>query len=101
MSEADADYDFKEFDDARVEEAEDRVYAEYKRCQGIGAKMEAQELIQLAHPISLEDMEPSIVISAQQGTFLHNANRLARGDEIVLNISSLINLPEAQMRDEI
>ena len=34
--EDDADYDFKEFEDAGVEEAEDRIYSEYKRCQGAG-----------------------------------------------------------------
>ena len=39
-NENDADYDFKEFEDAEVEEAEDRVYSEYKRCQGNGMIMD-------------------------------------------------------------
>ena len=29
-NESDEDYDFKEFEDAEVEEAEDRIYSEYK-----------------------------------------------------------------------
>lgn len=32
VNESDEDYDFKEFEPAEVEEAEDRIYTEYKRC---------------------------------------------------------------------
>lgn len=63
--EDDADYDFKEFDDAEVEEAEDRIYSEYKRCQGEGQVMEEQVLKELAGPVPLEDMDQSIVMSAR------------------------------------
>ena len=47
----DADYDFKEFDETQVEEAEDRVYAEYKRCLAMDTKMETLILNKLAYPV--------------------------------------------------
>ena len=40
VNESDEDYDFKELEDAAVEEAEDRIYTEYKRCQEDGTRME-------------------------------------------------------------
>ena len=36
----DSDYDQKDFVDAEVEEAEDRIYSEYKRAQADGAVMD-------------------------------------------------------------
>lgn len=42
--ESDEDYDFNEFEDAGVEEAEDRIYSEYKRKQADGQVMDEQVL---------------------------------------------------------
>lgn len=67
--EDDPDYDFNEFEDAEVEEAEDRIYSEYKKRQGEGNVVDENVLAELAGNIPLEDMDQSIVVSARQGVF--------------------------------
>ena len=46
--ESDQDYDFKEFDDAEVEEAEDRIYSTYKKKQNRGEVIDPDELADIA-----------------------------------------------------
>jgi len=46
--ESDEDYDFKEFEDAEVEEAEDRIYSEYKKRQAVGEAIDPDELADIA-----------------------------------------------------
>jgi len=53
----DPDYDENEFGDAEVEEAEDRIYSEYKRLQGKGALMDEETMQRLAGNVLLGDMD--------------------------------------------
>ena len=66
---SDEDYDFKEFEDAEVEEAEDRIYSEYKKRQNAGEAIEPDELAELAGNVPIQDMNESVVLSALQGRF--------------------------------
>lgn len=65
----DKDYDFKEFEEADVEEAEDRIYSEYKRRQAKGSAMDEHLLSQLAGNVRLDDIESSVIMSARNGAF--------------------------------
>lgn len=62
---SDSDDDFKEFDDADIEEAEDRIYDAYKK-QG---KLDESEIQELARNADVSLLEQSIVISAKRGNF--------------------------------
>jgi hypothetical protein len=62
---SDSDDDFKEFEDADVEEAEDRIYEQYKRHGQLGE----DEINQLARNTDLSLLETSIVMSATQGGY--------------------------------
>ena len=69
----DSDDDFREFEEADVEEAEDRVYNEYKKrkLEGKGTKqLGDEEIASLAGNVPLQDMDQSIVHSARQGSFV-------------------------------
>ena len=68
-AESDPDYDFHEFGDADVEEAEDRIYSEYKHAQRQGQVLGEDALSRLAGNVPLEDMDQSIVMSARNGLF--------------------------------
>ena len=72
----DEDYDFKEFEDADVEEAEDRIYTEYKRrvADGTIGAMDDQVLNELAGSVPLDDMETSVIMSARNGAFSASRN---------------------------
>lgn len=52
-NESDEDYDFKEFENAGVEEAEDRIYTEYKKRQGDGTVMDESVIKNLAGNVPL------------------------------------------------
>ena len=68
--------DFKEFEDADVEEAEDRIYTEYKRriADGTIGAMDDQVLNELAGNVPLDDMETSVIMSARNGAFSASRN---------------------------
>lgn len=56
-----------------MEEAEDRIYNEYKKrkMHGKGTKkLDDEELGALARNVPLQDMDQSIVHSAKQGSFV-------------------------------
>jgi len=67
--ESDEDYDFREFEDAGVEEAEDRIYRQYKDRQKTGRILEPDELAGLAGNVPIEDMNTSTILSALGGRF--------------------------------
>lgn len=52
-----------------MEEAEDRIYSEYKRRQGEGSVMDEQVLKNLAGNVPLQDMDESVISSARAGVF--------------------------------
>jgi len=68
-NESDEDYDFKEFEGAEVEEAEDRIYSVYKMRQKAGEAIDPDEMAELAGDIPIQDMNESVVMSALQGRF--------------------------------
>lgn len=51
--ESDEDYDFNEFEDAEVEEAEDMIYSEYKKRQAVGEAVDENVLHALAGDVPL------------------------------------------------
>lgn len=71
QNESDEDYDFKEFEPAGVEEAEDRIYTEYKKRQGDGTVMDESVIKNLAGNVPIQDMNTSIISSARQGLYQH------------------------------
>ena len=62
---SDSDDDFKEFEDADVEEAEDRIYEQYKKHGQLGE----DEINQLARNTDVSLLETSIVMSAKNGGY--------------------------------
>ena len=58
----DEDYDFNEFADADVEEAEDRVYSEYKKRQGHGEAVDENTIRNLAGAVDVSHMDQSIIM---------------------------------------
>ena len=89
---SDEDYDFKEFEDAGVEEAEDRIYSEYKHAKNTGKVVDENVLMQLAGDVPLDDMETSIIMSARQGAFTRVA-KPNRSDSSYLDMSALSAMP--------
>lgn len=63
----DSDDDFIEFEGADKEEAEDRIYKEYRKRGGRGLREE--EITQLAGGEDVNKLETSIVMSALQGRY--------------------------------
>ena len=62
---SDSDDDFREFEDADLEEAEDRIYQEYKKH----GKLDENEIEHLARNADVSLLEQSIVMSAKRGAF--------------------------------
>ena len=93
----DSDYDFKEFEGAEVEEAEDRIYDEYKKRQLAGEALEPDELADIAGNVPIQDMNESVVMSALQGRFEHRP-KLSRNDtsNMMLDISAMMQMPQKQ-----
>ena len=89
--ESDEDYDFKEFEDAEVEEAEDRIYSEYKRAQRTGSVLEPALLTELARNVPLDQLDSSVVLSALNGRF-EPVRQTQRGklDNSALDISAMM-----------
>jgi len=92
--EIDPDYDFKEFGGAEVEEAEDRIYSEYKRRQVTGNVVDEETINRLAGNIPLTDMDQSIIISAVNGHFSVGNNLNLKKDTSLLDLSVLDKMPE-------
>jgi hypothetical protein len=90
----DPDYDFKEYGDAEIEEAEDRIYSEYKRLQGKGALMDEETMQKLAGGVMLSDMDQSIIVSAHAGHFTVGSNNKLKKDASLLDLSALVNMPD-------
>lgn len=65
--ENDKDYDFSEFIDAEVEEAEDRIYSEYKKQRQMGKPLAPEMIQELAGDVNLNDCNQSIIMSARAG----------------------------------
>lgn len=55
--ENDEDYDFNEFGDADVEEAEDRIYTEYKRRQQTGDVVDEGTIRNLAQGVDVSNLD--------------------------------------------
>ena len=96
--ESDQDYDFKEFDDAEVEEAEDRIYTTYKKKQNRGEVIDPDELADIAGNVPVQDMNESVVMSALAGRFEPKPKRMTRLEEsnMMLDISAMMQMPERQ-----
>jgi len=97
---SDEDYDFKEFEDADVEEAEDRIYSEYKRRQGEGQPIEPALLQELAGHVQLSALDESIVLSALNGRF--EQPKMKRIDTSqMLDISAMIMMPDRNRKSHV
>ena len=91
--EKDEDYNFKDFDDAEVEEAEDRIYSEYKKRVNKGSEIMPENMLQeLAGNVPLEDMDQSIVMSARNGQFSRppQIGGKNRSDSSFLDLSAML-----------
>lgn len=91
--EDDPDYDFDEFGDAEVEEAEDRIYSEYKNAQRDGGTVNEEVLSRLAGNVPLEAMDQSIVMSARNGIFSASNNLNLKKDvsHSLLDLSNMMH----------
>lgn len=89
-NESDEDYDFKEFEGAEVEEAEDRIYSVYKMRQKAGEAIDPDEMAELAGDIPIQDMNESVVMSALQGRFEQSRKTNAREFNSMLDISAMM-----------
>lgn len=94
-SENDEDYDFKELADADVEEAEDRIYSEYKKRAEEGLAVDENVMRELAGSVGLDKMNESVVMSAKAGTphlmFTKRAYGGVPAESSMLDISAMIS----------
>ena len=90
LEDKDKDYDLSEFVEADIEEAEDRIYNEYKKFKQMGKPIAPESIAALAGDVNLDDLNQSIVMSARTGQLIpHTSTRNA--DISGIDMSALIS----------
>lgn len=80
-----------------MEEAEDRIYSEYKRRQVSGLPIDPEMLQEIAGNVPLSACDESVVMSALHGRFENP--RMKRADSSqMLDISAMVMMPDKNRR---